>query len=76
MNWPGITTAGSQREAVVTAPPAQNFSTEEMRGSGDGAPVSALANDRVKSPAETVQGTGPARTLQNVLGSGQTPNQS
>jgi len=52
------------------APPGQLLSTGQ---SGGGNPNS-LANDRLKNVVDNNAGLDPQRTLQNILGSGNTPN--
>jgi hypothetical protein len=55
------------------SPPAPLLSAPS---SGPGLPPSSFANDRLRTQAQTNQTASPSSTLQNLLGSGQSPNQS
>lgn len=57
------------------APSGQLMSTGSTPGGGSN-PGDSLSNDRLKNVVDTNEGTISQRTLQNILGSGQTPNQS
>lgn len=70
---------GSQRSVSNPAPtPAgQLISTaSNTGGTGGGSPRVTLADDRLTNVADTNQGLNPSRTLRDILGAGQVPNQS
>lgn len=57
------------------APPGQLLSTGNTPG-GTSNPGGTLANDRLKNVVDTNTNRNPSQTLRDILGSGQTPNQS